>query len=54
MSDTKAMSTTNRAILIAAFLLLAGAIGYAIWRDSANNAATPTPAAAASPDAEHA
>lgn len=52
MSETKGMSTTNRAILIAAFLLLAGAIGYAIWRDSANNAAAPAPAAAASPDAQ--
>ncbi|WP_288990330.1 tetratricopeptide repeat protein [uncultured Sphingopyxis sp.] len=52
MSETKGMSTTNRAILIAAFLLLAGAIGYAIWRDSANNAAAPAPMAAASPDAQ--
>ena len=52
MSETKGMSTTNRAILIAAFLLLAGAIGYAIWRDSANNAAAPAPTAAASPDAQ--
>ena len=52
MSETKAMSTTNRAILIAAFLLLAGAIGYAIWRDSANYAAAPAPTAAASPDAQ--
>ena len=52
MSETKGMSTTNRAILIAAFLLLAGAIGYAIWRDSANNAAAPAPMAAASSDAQ--
>lgn len=52
MSETKGMSTTNRAILIAAFLLLAGAIGYAIWRDSANNAAEPAPTATASPDAQ--
>lgn len=52
MSETKGMSTTNRAILIAAFLLLAGAIGYAIWRNSANNAAAPAPTAAASPDAQ--
>ena len=28
------MTRTNRAILIAAFVLLAAAIGYAIWRDS--------------------
>lgn len=35
------MTTTNRAILIAAFVLLAGAIGYAIWRDSAPSAANP-------------
>ncbi|MBL0916706.1 MAG: hypothetical protein IBJ13_14750, partial [Sphingopyxis sp.] len=42
------MSATNRAILIAAFVLLAGAIGYAIWRDSANSGtevAAGTPAA---------
>ena len=31
------MTPTNRAILIAAFLLLLGAVGYAIWRDSADS-----------------
>ena len=41
------MTPVNRAILIAAFLLLLGAVGYAIWRDSANNAAAPAPMAAA-------
>lgn len=30
----RGMSGTNRVILVAAFLLLAAAIGYAIWRDS--------------------
>lgn len=40
------MSGTNRAILIAAFVLLAGAIGYTIWRDSAPSAADSVPAAA--------
>lgn len=42
------MTATNRAILIAAFVLLAGAIGYAIWRDSVRSSAevtTQTPAA---------
>ena len=46
MSETKSMEAnkaggmtrTNRAILIAAFVLLAAAIGYAIWRDSAPSA----------------
>jgi cytochrome c-type biogenesis protein CcmH len=39
MSESKkmagGMTRANGAILIAAFLLMAGAIGYAIWRDSA-------------------
>lgn len=43
------MSATNRAILIAAFVLLAAAIGYAIWRDSVPSAADPAPGAAMSP-----
>ncbi|AJA11249.1 hypothetical protein SKP52_21990 [Sphingopyxis fribergensis] len=30
----RGMTGTNRAILIAAFILLAGAVGYAIWRDT--------------------
>src|SRR3546814_5404065 len=38
-SMTGGMTRTNRAILIAAFILLAAAIGYAIWRDSAPSAA---------------
>lgn len=42
----RSMTGTNRAILIAAFLLLAAAIGYAIWRDSGPSA--PDPAAQAS------
>ncbi|NIJ37735.1 cytochrome c-type biogenesis protein CcmH [Sphingopyxis panaciterrae] len=45
------MTGPNRAILIAAFILLAAAVGYAVWRDSAP--ATPGPAAgstAAPPD----
>lgn len=49
MSDSNTMARgltgTNRAILIAAFLLLAAAIGYAAWRDSAP--ATPAPGAEA-------
>ncbi|MGQ3101996.1 MAG: TPR domain-containing protein [Sphingopyxis solisilvae] len=32
---TRGMSATNRGILVAAFVLLAAAVGYAIWRDSA-------------------
>src|SRR3546814_20354324 len=35
MSESKGMSGTNRAMLVAAFLLLAAAVGYAMWRDSA-------------------
>ncbi len=35
----RGMTGTNRAILIAAFVLLAAAIGYAIWRDSTPTAA---------------
>lgn len=42
----RGMTGTNRAILIAAFILLAGAVGYAIWRDT--GAAAPDPAAQAS------
>ena len=39
----RGMTGTNRAILIAAFILLTVAIGYAIWRDSGPSA--PDPAA---------
>jgi cytochrome c-type biogenesis protein CcmH len=56
MSESKkmagGMSPTNRAILIAAALLLAAAVGYAIWRDSADSAPPPAPEAAASPDGQ--
>src|SRR3546814_5899353 len=38
-SMTGGMTRTNRAILIAAFIRLAAAIGYAIWRYSAPSAA---------------
>jgi len=43
MKSGKAASLTgvNRTVLIAAFVLLAAAIGYAIWRDSAPAAADP-------------
>jgi cytochrome c-type biogenesis protein CcmH len=34
MSETKGLSSANRAILIAAFVLLLAAVGYALWRDS--------------------
>ena len=44
---TGGMTGTNRAILIAAFILLAAAIGYAIWRDSAPSAAGPAGESAA-------
>ncbi|MDO9367857.1 MAG: tetratricopeptide repeat protein [Sphingopyxis sp.] len=57
MSESKGMAeraksgmiATNRAILIAAFLLLAAAVGYAIWRDSAPSAADPAAPAAIAP-----
>jgi cytochrome c-type biogenesis protein CcmH len=45
----RGMGGTNRAILIAAFVLLAAAIGYAIWRDSAPSGAEPTVPNAAAP-----
>ncbi|KTE18256.1 hypothetical protein ATE67_19175 [Sphingopyxis sp. H050] len=43
------MTATNRAILIAAFVLLASAIGYAIWRDSGSSGAGPAAESAAAP-----
>ncbi|WP_447765873.1 tetratricopeptide repeat protein [Sphingopyxis panaciterrae] len=45
----KGLTGTNRAILIAAFVLLAAAIGYAIWRDSTPAAPDPIAAAGAAP-----
>lgn len=52
MAESKAggMTGTNRTILIAAFVLLAAAVGYAIWRDSTPSAADPAPQAAAPSD----
>lgn len=57
MNETKSMAEaakrgmtgTNRAILIAAFVLLAAAIGYAIWRDSAPAGADPAALSGAAP-----
>ena len=49
-AKTGGMTGTNRAILIAAFVLLAAAIGYAIWRDSAPAANDPATQAAAPSD----
>lgn len=46
---TGGITRTNRAILIAAFVLLAAAIGYAIWRDSAPAAPDAAAAAGAAP-----
>ena len=48
-SMTGGMTRTNRAILIAAFILLAAAVGYAIWRDAAPSAAAPASETAAAP-----
>ena len=45
----RGMTRTNRAILIAAFVLLAAAVGYAIWRDAAPSAAAPASETAAAP-----
>lgn len=45
----RGMTGTNRAILIAAFVLLAAAIGYAIWRDSAASPGGPTAEGTAMP-----
>lgn len=45
----RGMTGTNRAILIAAFLLLAAAIGYAIWRDSGPSVQGPATQAAGAP-----
>jgi len=47
MNESKKMTATNRAILIAAFLLLAGAVGYALWRDARSAAGVPAGMAAA-------
>ncbi|WP_428631354.1 tetratricopeptide repeat protein [Sphingopyxis sp.] len=53
MNETKSMirgmTGTNRAILITAFVLLAAAVGYAIWRDSAPSADNPAAQTAAAP-----
>jgi len=49
MSESKGLSGTNRAILVAAFLLLAAAVGYAMWRDSAPAADGSATAAATAP-----
>jgi hypothetical protein len=43
------MTNINRAILIAAFVLLAAAVGYAIWRDSAPSPLDPAGERAAAP-----
>ncbi|WP_312846556.1 tetratricopeptide repeat protein [Sphingopyxis sp. PET50] len=43
------MTGINRAVLIAAFVLLAGAVGYAIWRDSAAGGAVSTVPETAAP-----
>jgi hypothetical protein len=45
----RGMTATNGAILIAAFVLLAAAIGYAIWRDSASSVADPAAQGSAAP-----
>ena len=54
MNESKKMAGglggVNRAILIAAFVLLAGAVGYAIWRDSATSTPPAPVGATASPD----
>ncbi|HMO73711.1 MAG TPA: tetratricopeptide repeat protein [Sphingopyxis sp.] len=44
------MTRTGWAILAAAFLLLAVAVGYAVWRDSGPSAAAPAAEGAAPPD----
>ncbi|HET6523065.1 tetratricopeptide repeat protein [Sphingopyxis sp.] len=46
---TGGMTRTNRAILIAAFVLLAAAVGYAIWRDSAPSVTGPASESPAAP-----
>jgi len=45
----RGMTGTNRAILIAAFILLAGAVGYAIWRDTGPAALDPAAQASTAP-----
>ena len=56
MSESKkmagGMTATNRVILIAAFVLLVAAVGYAIWRDSAASAPPKPAETAASPDSQ--
>lgn len=41
MSDANSMTRTNRMILIAALILLVGAVGYAVSRDSAKSPTQP-------------
>jgi len=48
MSESWKLSSANRAILAAAFLLLLAAVGYALWRDSGAEA----PAASTAPPAD--
>ncbi|WP_447757841.1 tetratricopeptide repeat protein [Sphingopyxis fribergensis] len=50
MSESNKMSGTNRAILIAAFVLLAAAVGYAVWRDSVRGTVPPAIEGSAAPD----
>lgn len=45
----RSMTGMNRAILIAAFILLAAAVGYAIWRDTGSAAADPAAQASTAP-----
>lgn len=49
MSESNKMSGANRAILIAAFVLLAAAVGYAVWRDSVRSTIPPAVEGGAAP-----
>ncbi|MBB5708514.1 tetratricopeptide repeat protein [Sphingopyxis panaciterrulae] len=49
MSESKSLSSANRAILAAAFLLLLAAVGHALWRDSPAEAPAPSAAPSADP-----
>lgn len=52
MNDANSMTNANRMILIAALILLVGAVGFAVWRDSAESRAPVVAEAPPSPSGQ--